>query len=71
MLAVAFATNKGGVTGPAKFAIDDESIRLQGEPAFEGLMVKSRFFASDLLRYRQLQGLSLTCQFYRRNIFCQ
>jgi hypothetical protein len=30
MLAAAFATNKGGVTGPAKFAIDDESIRLQG-----------------------------------------
>jgi hypothetical protein len=56
MLAAALATNKEGVTGPAKFAIDDESIRLQGEPAFEGSMLKSRFFASDLLRYRQLQG---------------
>ena len=56
MLTAAFATNKEGVTGPAKSAIDDESIRLQGEPAFEGSMVKSRFFASDLLRYRQLHG---------------
>jgi len=35
MLAAAFATNKGGVTGPAKFANYDESYDCR-EPAFEG-----------------------------------
>lgn len=38
MLAAALATNK-----EAKIAIDHESIRLERKPAFEGLMVTSRF----------------------------